>query len=126
MASDTDGEVSIGITTTIRSGKPYRWRIPETAQFIDLGSITVAAGATNTAITLPEDYSASTYDRVALLFIDPNDSDDLVIKISGSSNQSRPIRPFQFITDKPSSLHVTNSDASNAATLQIYGIINTA
>ena len=63
---------------------------------------------------------------MALLFIDPNDSADLVIKVSGSSNQSRPLKPFQFITDKPSSIHVTNSDATNSATLQIYGIVNTA
>ena len=126
MATNTDGELKIEMGTTERSGLPYRYRIPETAGWIEFPAITVAAGATNTAITLPEDYSASTAIRMFLLFIDPNDSGDLVIKVSGSSNQSRPLKPLQLITDKPSSIHVTNSDASNAATLKMYGMINTA
>ena len=64
--ADVDGELVDHITTTKISTKPYRFRIAENASYISLGRITVAAAATNTAISLPEDYSASTYDRVII------------------------------------------------------------
>lgn len=126
MASNSDGKLKIEMSTSERSGLPYVYDIPETAGWIEFPAITVAAGATNTAITLPEDYSASTAIRMFLLFIDPNDSGDLVIKVSGTGNQSRPLKPLQLITDKPSSIHVTNSDSTNSATLKMYGMINTS
>ena len=124
--ADIDGELVDHITTTKISTKPYRFRIAENASYISLGRITVAAGASLTAISLPEDYSASTYDRVIIRCTDPNDSADLVVRVSGTGNQARAVNPICIISDKASSLHVTNSDATNAASLYVEILINTA
>ena len=124
--ADIDGELVDHITTTKISTKPYRFRIAENASYISLGRITVAAAATNTAISLPEDYSASTYDRVIIRCTDPNDSADLSVRVSGNSNQLRAVNPICIISDKASSLSVTNSDATNAASLDVEILVNTA
>lgn len=124
--SDVDGELLVHATTTRQQAKPYRFRIAENASYISLGRITVAAAATNTAISLPEDYSASTYDRVIFILTDPNDSADLTVRVSGNSNQARAVNPICVFSDKASSLSVTNSDASNAAYLDVDILVNTA
>src|SRR3990167_433873 len=116
--SDIDGELLVQITTTRQQAKPYRFRIAENAAYVSLGRIAVAAGATNTAITLPQDYSVSpgsAYDNVIFVLTDPNNSGDLTVRVSGTSNQARAVDPICVISDSLSSLHVTNSDSTNAA-----------
>ena len=128
--SDVDGELLVHATTTRQQAKPYRIRFAENASYVSLGRITVAAGATNTAITLPEDYSiagyAGTSDRVIVILTDPNDSGDLSVRVSGNSNQARAVNPICIVSDKLSSLSVTNSDATNAASLDVDILINNA
>lgn len=124
--ADVDGRLNVHATTTRLQGNRFLYQIPENASLLSLGRITVAAGATNTAITLPEDYSASTYDRVIFILTDPNDSADLSVRVSGNSNQLRAVNPICVFSDKASSLSVTNSDATNAAYLDVDILVNTA
>lgn len=126
MVTNVDAIFKVQGSDTTGTRFDLSFKIPETAQVARFPRVSVAASASNTAISLPEDYSASTYDDIIFIFHDPNDTDDLTIKVSGTSNQARSVKPFHVMTDKPSSIHVSNADASNTNYLDIYVVINTA
>ena len=96
--------------------------IPDTARAIKYPPITVAAGASNTTIPI-EDFSTGTDRRPYLVFYDPNDTDELTIRVNGVA-ANREVMPFCVTSEVITSLTVSNADATNANTLLIFGLVD--
>lgn len=126
MVTNVDAEFRVVAYDTEGTRLDLPFKIPETGQVVRFPRVSVAASASDTSIPLPEDYSSSTFDDMIWIFHDPDDSNDLTIKVSGTGNQARAVKPYHIMTDYPSSIHVSNADSTNANSLDIYVVINTA
>ena len=95
--------------------------IPDTARFIRLAAISVAASASN--VTLPiYDYSTGTDKRPFLFFVDPDNTDTLSIRVNGVA-ADRQVMPFCATSEVISAITYSNSSAV-ARTLEVYGLVD--